>query len=454
MDVSFFQEILTRISERGRQILDLSFIGGGEQESLESLCHALVSSRGEASGVALARQILDRYMESDEEERNRFFAFLARDFLPDSVKIEKAARAYLGGPTQETLDSLSRSVEPPLQELLRRLNLAPRGTSVLVRMREDLLSLLDRDKSLAAIDKDFVHLFTSWFNRGFLVLARMSWSSPASILEKIIHYEAVHEIKGWEDLRRRLDPNDRRCFAFFHPALVDEPLIFVEVALDNDIPASIHTVLETDAGLDHEANQPSVAIFYSISNCQEGLRGISFGNFLIKQVVEDLTKDIPSLRTFVTLSPVPGFRSWLFRALDSGELSYLSDAHRNLLEKVKSEGWSNEETQQDLLRPVILATASHYFLLAKDRHGRPVDPVARFHLGNGARLERVNWLGDTSEKGVLQSLSLMVNYRYDLKDIERNHEAYVNHGSVIASKSVRSALLVPEKSRALVTAQE
>ena len=344
------------------------------------------------------------------------------------------------------------SVESPRQELLRRLNLAPGGTAALVRMRSDLLARMNT--SLAGVERDFIHLFSSWFNRGFLVLGRMSWSSPASILEKIIAYEAVHEIKGWDDLRRRLDPHDRRCFAFFHPALVDEPLIFVEVALESDTPASIHPLLDSGGGLQYADPEPSVAVFYSISNCQEGLRGISFGNFLIKQVVEDLSKELPSLKTFVTLSPAPSFRSWLYRALGNGELPYLTEAQQAQLRKIREAGWSEEEAEQDALGPAILAAAAHYYLLAKDRSGRPLDPVARFHLGNGARLERINWLGDTSEKGVRQALSLMVNYRYDLRDIERNHEAYINHGSVIASKQVRSLLLAPEKTRALVPAQE
>jgi malonyl-CoA decarboxylase len=455
MEVSFFQEILSKISDRGRQILDLSsYIGSGSGESLEDLCKALVSSRGEASGVALARSVLSHYRDATDEERDTFFAFLATHFIPVEANVERAAKAYLEVPSQQALDKLIESLDSPRQELLRRLNLAPGGTGALVRMREDLLARLKDNPALMPIDRDFIHLFNSWFNRGFLVLSRISWSSPASILEKIIAYEAVHEIKGWDDLRRRLDPNDRRCFAFFHPALIDEPLIFVEVALGSDIPGSIHTLLESDGGPDNADPEPSVAVFYSISNCQEGLRGISFGNFLIKQVVEDLTKDIPSLRTFVTLSPVPSFRHWLFRALDNGELFYLSDMQKGHLEKVRSEGLSDEEADQDALRPAVMAAASHYFLLAKDRTGKPLDPVARFHLGNGARLERINWLADTSEKGVRQSLSLMVNYRYDLRDIERNHEAYVNQGTVISSKSVRSMLLVPEKSRALVPAQE
>jgi len=453
MDVSFFQEILAKISERGRQILDLpSLIAASGEESFESLCEGLASSRGEASGVALARRILDRYEEADPAGRDAIFAFLASRFVPSAGEATKAAEAYLKEPGPETLERLAMAVESPRQELLRRLNLAPGGTAALVRMREDLLQRMNT--SLTGVDRDFVHLFSSWFNRGFLVLSRMSWSSPASILEKIIAYEAVHEIKGWDDLRRRLDPHDRRCFAFFHPALVDEPLIFVEVALCGDMPGSIHTLLDSEGGAEDADPEPSVAVFYSISNCQEGLRGISFGNFLIKQVVEELTREVPSLKTFVTLSPAPSFRSWLFRALGDGQLAYLGEAERPLLHKIREQGWSDEEAEQDALRPAVLAAAAHYYLLAKDRSGRPLDPVARFHLGNGARLERLNWLGDTSEKGIRQGLSLMVNYRYDLRDIERNHEAYVNQGSVAASKSVRALLIAPGKPRALVPAQE
>jgi malonyl-CoA decarboxylase len=288
MDVSFFQEVLGRISERGRQILDLpSLITAGGQETFESLCKALVSSRGEASGVALARRVLDLYKEASPEEKDAIFAFIAGHFAPQGAKIEKAAKDYLLNPAPDTLEKLARSVVSPRLELLRRLNLAPNGTSDLVHMREDLMTRLNDNPGLEAVDRDFAHLFSSWFNRGFLVLVRISWSSPASILEKIIAYEAVHEIVGWDDLKRRLDPRDRRCFAFFHPALVDEPLIFVKVALCSEIPASIQALLEEEAA--ENIADPAVAVFYSISNCQEGLRGISFGNFLIKQVVEELT---------------------------------------------------------------------------------------------------------------------------------------------------------------------
>jgi malonyl-CoA decarboxylase len=454
MNVSFFGELLTTISERGRQLLDFSGITSSPGESIEDISRALLSGRGEASGVALARQVLQRYEALDHGARHTFFRFLAEAFSPDSEKVEKTAKAFLQTPTPETLKRLTQAVEAPRLEFLRRLNLAPGATATIVQMRKDLLRFLREDASLGPVDADFASLLASWFNRGFLVLQSIDWSTPANILEKIILYEAVHEIKGWDDLRRRLDPADRRCFAFFHPSLVDEPLIFVEVALDHTIPGSIQSLLEAEARASKAVVDPTTAVFYSISNCQDGLRGISFGNFLIKQVVEDLTRAIPSLRTFVTLSPIPGFSAWLERAKASKILTYLDPTQLAILDELGAAGWTEDEELVEALRPVVLAAAAHYFLVAKNIQGRPVDPVARFHLGNGARLERINWLGDTSAKGMREAHGLMVNYRYDLKDIERNHESFANSGIVAASKPVRSLLKVPEKSRALVPVEE
>lgn len=454
MNVSFFQELLTTISDRGRQLLDLSGIVSAPGESVEELSRALLSGRGEASGVALARQILQRYETLSPEGRHAFFRFVAEAFGPDADRLEKAAKAYLQAPGPEPLKRLTQAVEAPRLEFLRRLNLAPGATADIVQMRKDLLRFMREDAALAPVDVDFANLLSSWFNRGFLVLQSIDWSTPANILEKIILYEAVHEIQGWDDLRRRLDPGDRRCFAFFHPSLIDEPLIFVEVALDHQIPGSIQRVLEQEARRGKPIKEPTTAVFYSISNCQDGLRGISFGNFLIKQVVEDLTRAIPSLKTFVTLSPIPGFSTWLERAKASQILTYLDPTQLAILDELGGDGWIEDDELAEALNPVVLAAASHYFLVAKNIQGRPVDPVARFHLGNGARLERINWLGDTSAKGLREAHGLMVNFRYDLKDIERNHEAFTNSGLVAASKAVRSHLRVPEKSRALVPAEE
>ena len=454
MNVSFFGELLTAISDRGRQILDLSGIVSGQGETVESLSQALLSGRGEASGVALARQILARYKALDDGGRRQFFRFLAETVTPDTDKVMHAARGFVQSPGSDTLKRLSQSIEPPRLEYLRRLNLAPGATADIVAMRKDLLRFLKGEDGLAAVDRDFVAQLVSWFNRGFLVLQRIDWSTPANILEKIIQYEAVHEIRGWDDLRRRLDPADRRCFAFFHPSLVDEPLIFVQVALTRDVPGSIRQVLEEEKRQPQEMREPTTAVFYSISNCQDGLRGISFGNFLIKQVVEDLARAIPSLKTFVTLSPVPGFSSWLERAKASQILTYLDATEMAILDNLADEGWTEDEELAEAMHPVLMAAAAHYFMAAKNIHGRPVDPVARFHLGNGARLERINWLGNTSPKGMREAHGLMVNYRYDLRDIERNHEMFANSGAVAASKPVRAFLQVPQKSQALVTVAE
>lgn len=434
MNTSFLQELMGAIAERGRALIDRSG-GRGSQgpESLESACRALLSGRGEASGVALARRVLDVYARASAAERLDFFRFLARDLGPDPERLRAAWVEHERQPSPASLQALLRAAEPPRQELLRRLNLAPGGTRALVAMREDLLKQgWAAEPELQAVDNDFIHLFGSWFNRGFLVLRRIDWSTPADILERLIRYEAVHEIQGWDDLRRRVQPPDRRCYGFFHPSLIDEPLIFVQVALTREIPASIQALLAEDRAV-LPAEQATTAVFYSISNCQLGLRGISFGSFLIKQVVEELSRDLPALRTFVTLSPMPGFATWLKRALDDPAASGLEGVD---LEPVRRPGWDRDEA----LKPLALALAAHYFLRARTDSGRPPDPVARFHLGNGARLERINWQADTSPKGLREGHGMMVNYLYDLRYIEANHEAFANEGTVVAASAVQRHL--------------
>jgi malonyl-CoA decarboxylase len=445
---SFLQELLGTIAEQGRSYLPTALLGA-RRSTLEDLAQALVSSRGEASGVAIAREVLARYKALDLEGRRAFLRWAVAAFQPDSEAVARAAASYLAAPGADTLARLQVAVESPRQEFFRRLNLASGATAELVAMRRDLLHAPKGDTALALIDADLQHLLASWFNRGFLVLRRIDWQTPAAILEKIIQYEAVHEIQGWEDLRRRLDPADRRCFAFFHPSLIDEPLIFVEVALTADTPASIQSVLREGRKVGQaNAPAPTTAVFYSISNCQEGLRGISFGNFLIKQVAEDLAKEVPSLKTFVTLSPVPSFARWLDRVLANDPEGLLSDADGRTLAALRDPRWMDGPDEGDRLKGVLLPVAAHYFLRAKSADGRAVDPVARFHLGNGARLERLNWLGDVSEKGLREAHGLMVNYRYDLGAIEANHEAYVNDGTIAAAKSVRALLKPLEKPKA------
>jgi malonyl-CoA decarboxylase len=455
MNASFFSEMLQSISDRGRALLDRARDRRGDaaerSESFVELCDELLTGRGEASGVALAREILVRYGELTRGPRTAFFEALAQRFGVDPERLDAAVADWRADPCERTAAELHLASEPRRMELLRRLNLAPNGTAGLVRMREHLLDAMDHRDDLAAVDTAFVHLFSSWFNRGFLVLRRIDWSTPANILEKIIRYEAVHEIRDWDDLRRRIDPPDRRCFAFFHPALFDDPLIFVEVAITREIPGSIEPILAMRRdGVDPE--RATTAVFYSISNCQRGLTGVSFGNFLIKQVVEEISREISRLSTFVTLSPVPGFGSWLRRERQAETSPALSTADRTVLAALDTDGWWLSPPLVEQMREPLMRAAAWYFVHARNRRGGPVDPVARFHLGNGARLERLNFLADTSTKAMQQSHGLMVNYQYDLEDIERNHEAFAEQRLVVASSAVTRLARSPAREPAAATA--
>jgi len=375
----------------------------------QDLISALVGASGEVAGLSAAGTLLQRYRDMDDEGKLAFFRHLAHDMNIDPDKVRETLAAYETAPGKTTYRAFMSAVEPDRQELIRRLNQIPRATEQLVRMRADLLRLGGNDPELQALDQDFRHLFVSWFNRGFLVLRPISWESPAHILEKIIAYEAVHEITSWEDLRRRLAPGDRRCFAFFHPSMPDEPLIFVEVALTADIPGSIQALLAGDRE-PITAAKARTAVFYSISNCQDGLAGISFGNSLIKQVAADLAADLPSLKTFVTLSPIPGLTKWL-----------------------REHGIAIADADEKELRSL----AAHYLLSAKRPDGQPLDPVARFHLGNGAQVHAVHAEADTSERGRAQSAGVMVNYLYDLARVAQNHERYATALEIAASSEIR-----------------
>jgi malonyl-CoA decarboxylase len=437
MSSDFFSGMLASISERGRTLLRRAGPSDARQDAsdLIELCEALLSGAGEASGTAIAREVLDRYHDLDEAGRISFFETLAHNYGPDQEKLQRAIEAWRARPTGDGASDLHFASEPRRQELFRRLNRAPGGTGDLVALRADLLDVKDGHEDLAALDRDIVHLLSSWFNRGFLVLRKIDWSTPAIVLEKIIRYEAVHEIRDWDDLRRRIDPVDRRCYGFFHPALVDEPLIFVEVALTEQIPGAIAPLLAEDRQ-PVPIERARTAVFYSISNCQRGLGGITFGNFLIKQVVEELRRELPKLDNFVTLSPVPGFMQWLKSADDVP----LSEGDRALLEKLEQPDWTDDPQLSAHLRSVLEPLAAYYFLKARTAKGRLIDSVARFHLGNGARLERIDWLGDLSPKALRESAGIMVNYLYRLDDIEKNHEAYANKGEVAASSAVKKLL--------------
>ncbi len=403
--MSFFSELVSTIFERRYQKVLLKET---EDKTTVELADALLGSIGEVSGATLARSILDRYAVMAPKEKLDFFEFMTDKLEIDPEYVIKALDAFKIDPSKATYQAFAEASEPKRQELARRLNQVPGATGQLVKLRKDLLGMVKDRPKLGPLDVDLKHLFSSWFNRGFLVLRPINWSSPADILEKIIAYEAVHAIHSWDDLRLRLKPTDRRCFGFFHPSMPDEPLIFVEVALTKGIPNSIQELLADERDPINAADADT-AVFYSISNCQAGLAGISFGNSLIKQVASDLATDLPGISTFVTLSPIPGLNRWL-------ETSKLADANLG----------------QDK------ALAAHYLLKAKKPDGMPLDPVARFHLGNGAKVHAVHAQADTSENGLKQSNGTMVNYLYDLSQISQNHEKFVSDKTVVASALVKT----------------
>jgi malonyl-CoA decarboxylase len=447
---TFLGDLIDTLTERGRALLGRkSDRVAIPQLDLIAMSELLLSRRGEASGVALAQTLLASYGAAPGADRLAFLQALADRFGPDRRRVEQAIEAVRNDQGTDALEGLHAAAEPRRQELFRRLNLAPGGTAALIRMREELSDHIKGNSGLKCVDADFTHLFSSWFNRGFLVLRPIDWTTPANILEKIIRYEAVHAIQNWDDLRNRLQPEDRRCYGFFHPQLVDEPLIFVEVALTKEIPGAIGPLLDLSR-TPIAATEVTTAVFYSISNTQKGLGGVSFGNFLIKQVVENLKGELPNLKTFVTLSPVPGFARWLERERKIEETACLDPANKEALVVLDEPGWKDDPEKVERVRAVLLSAAAYYFLKAKDPKGRPVDPVARFHLGNGARLERLNFLGDVSLKGLKQAHGLMVNYLYALDEIETNHEAFAEKSVVAASPMVRKALRIDLPSRDLV----
>jgi malonyl-CoA decarboxylase len=438
MTNAFFYDLLASIAVRGRSVLKRTpwpKDAESRASALVDMCGALLTGRGEASGVALASEILSRYSALDTADKAAVFRALADEFGPDRERVKDAVAKWGSNDDKAAVSEIHYASEPRRQELFRRLNRSPGGTAALVAMRAEMLEFMREDADLSVVDRDFVHLFGFWFNRGFLVLRRIDWSSPAAVLEKIIRYEAVHEIRDWDDLRRRIDPADRRCYAFFHPALTDEPLIFVEVALTQSAPEAIAPLLaEKRSQIAKE--KARVAAFYSISNCQQGLAGVNFGNFLIKQVVEEIRRELPRIETFVTLSPVPGLRAWA-ETCEDPSVEPLAKAAREL---AADERWPAEPEGAARLRKALEPLAAYYLLRARGLNGRVADPVARFHLGNGARLERINWMGDLSAKGLAESYGVMVNYLYDLNEIERNHEAFANQGIVVASSVSRKML--------------
>jgi len=448
--MGWLEQVIDTVAERSLELLGLGKVDQ-DQVNDEALCSTLLSREGEASNIALAHQILQRYVEKNDEEKTDFLLMLAVRFDPDTDLILSAVSGY-DADSPETLQQLIAAVEPPRQELFRRLNMAPRGIASLINLRRDLLQRLAEYPRLRVVDADLQHLFSSWFNRGFLVLESIDWNSSAAVLEKLIQYESVHPIAGWDDLHRRLQ-SDRLCFAFFHPALPSVPLIFVEVAFTNGITASIDEIIGTDVEAVDPANADT-AIFYSINNSLSGLRGISFGNFLIKQVVAELQSLYPQLKQFCTLSPMPLFREMLKQGFAIEQSVGPDAASRKLLgdRYDKTLTVTNTETLYDAVLQLIELPGEHAKLLQEVLHllslcyltqekndGSLYDPVARFHLSNGARIERINVLANPSESGINESFGCMVNYLYDPEDVISNHEAFISQQKITMSKALQKA---------------
>ncbi len=436
---SRLDQLWSSIADAGRELLRRRW--GPRRRAVEVLCRELLSVRGEASTLALARELVETWRTMAAAERAAFLHLLAVELGPDLERVRRAAEAFVGAPGPATLAELRRVAEAPRVELFRRMNTAPGGTRAIVELRAELLRRVNEDPVLQELDHDLHALLVSWFNPGFLTLARIDWVSPAALLENLKCYEKVHELPSLEAFKRRLAA-DRRCFAFFHPVLPEEPLIFVQVALTRGLPERIGPLIDPAEPVASPAEADS-AIFYSISNCQDGLRGVTLGNFLIKLVVATIQAELPQIDRFATLSPVPGFARWLTAELAHGAAPLAGEAERALLARLTEPGWHEDPELAKALEPVLTSLCAWYLLRVR-RNGRPADPVARFHLGNGARLERINWLADTSPKGLAESFGIMVNYGYDPARIEQNHELYVE-GELVHARVVDKLLSARER---------
>jgi malonyl-CoA decarboxylase len=430
----FFQNLLRML--RGRRGTDMRF-----------LCRLLLSERGEASQTALAQEIINTYRAMNAAQRRGFFEMLCNEFSPDEAAILRASSAYQKSPGSESLAALFAAVEPPRQELIRRINTAPHGTETLVALRADVLADPSHAEKFAPLDADLKHLFKSWFNRGFLRLERISWQTSALLLEKLIRYESVHEINGWPDLQRRLAA-DRRCFAFFHPALPDDPIIFVEVALFDGVPSNLEPLLDVRAPV-LPPDKADTAVFYSINNCLQGLRGVPFGSFLIKQVVADLAAEFPNIKNYATLSPLPRFAVALRDNENEGGFTrarlslLLADFSRELTSAAKRrdpvEAFFHLLEQPVLHRQVLSAPLERLalaYLTRAHQNGKLYDPVATFHLANGARLEQIFAFGNLRPYGIDASFGATASYRYLPAELEENHERFIRKGEIRVSDTL------------------
>ena len=430
------RQIISSIADAGKQLFNKKDIKKNDLDSILSLCDDLISNKGAAFGITVARDITELYQTLSTDNKILFFKSINEKYRPSFTKVNEAIDVYKNSQNEKTLSDLFKVSEGKRRELFMRMNMAPNGTSIIVSLREDLLKILKENRDLVSLDEDLKHLFKSWFNPGFLKLKKITWDTKAAILEKIIKYERVHHMKDMNELKRRLG-EDRRFFSYFHPALEDEPIIFVQVALTNGLGRSIQEIMKQSSG---DEKKYDTATFYSISNCQEGLSRVTLGNFLIKRVVYEIQEELPHIKNFGTLSPIPGFVDWFSYLEESKIKNILGNIKNQDVMFLKSKDLKIGDKRIIDNKEAIIKLVSHYIVNEKNSDGLPVNDVSRFHLGNGAIVEDIIINANISEAGFKRSYGIMINYLYELKNIEINHEDYVNNKKVIFSDKLKKYL--------------
>ena len=430
------KQIISSIADAGKQLFNKKHIKKNDLDSILSLCDDLISNKGAAFGITVARDITELYQTLSLDNKILFFKSINEKYRPSFTKVNEAIDVYKNSQNEKTLSDLFKVSEGKRRELFMRMNMAPNGTSIIVSLREDLLKILKENRDLVSLDEDLKHLFKSWFNPGFLKLKKITWDTKAAILEKIVKYERVHHMKDMNELKRRLG-EDRRFFSYFHPALDDEPIIFVQVALTNGLGRSIQEIMKQSSG---DEKKYDTATFYSISNCQEGLSRVTLGNFLIKRVVYEIQEELPHIKNFGTLSPIPGFVEWFSYLEESKIKNILGNIKNQDVMFLKSKDLKIGDKRIIDNKEAIIKLVSHYIVNEKNRDGLPVNDVSRFHLGNGAIVEDIIINANISENGFKRSFGVMVNYLYELKNIEKNHEEYMNKKKVILSDKLKKYL--------------
>ena len=425
------KEIISSIADVGQKLFKKSIVKKNDLDSIVSLCDDLISNKGAAFGITVARDITNLYQTLTPENKLLFFKKINEKFKPNHSKVDEAIRKYNETQNDKNLFNLFIVTEGKRRELFRRMNMSPNGISTIVSLREDLIKNLEKNPELIPLDNDLRELFKSWFNPGFLKLEKITWDTKAAILEKIMKYERVHEIKDMDELKRRLG-EDRRFFSYFHPALEDEPIIFVQVALTNGLGKSIQEITKPRTGGEKKYD---TATFYSISNCQEGLARVTLGNFLIKRVVYEIQEELPNIKNFGTLSPIPGFRDW-FLLLDKEKIRNILGDETEKISFLKSQDFKIGDTRILANKNQITKLVLHYLMNEKNKKGLPINDVCRFHLGNGAIIDNIVINANISQVGFGRSYGVMVNYLYELKSIEKNHEDYINFKKIIISNQL------------------